>query len=205
MDDRRDHPSRRRDREASDGPAAAEPAGAEAAGGGSVPDAHDDLDVLLDELARVREELELARSELAAAEDRALRARAELENLRRRQQGELERARQQGQDGALRSVLTVHDDLERALTAADQSDDPATIVPGVEAVLAGLLRQLEALGLEPTGAVGEPFDANLHEAVMAVPPAQAGQAGTIHEVYEVGFVQGERLVRPARVVVYQEA
>jgi molecular chaperone GrpE len=165
----------------------------------------DEVEVWRTELARANEALALARAELAAAEDRALRARAELENLRRRQQAELERARQQGLDGAVFPVLSVHDDLERALAAAAQSDDPASIVPGVEAGLAGLLRKLEALGLERTGAPGEVFDADRHEAIMAVPASEPGQAGTIQSVFEAGFVQGDRLVRPARVVVYQEA
>ena len=175
---------------------------------GSHLDGFDDLDeieVWRAELARANEALELARAELAAAEDRTLRARAELENLRRRQQAELERARQQGLDGAVLPVLSVHDDLERALAAAAQSDDPASIVPGVEAVLAGLLRKLEALGLERTGEVGQAFDADRHEAIMAVPASEPGLAGTIQSVFEAGFVQGDRLVRPARVVVYQEA
>ena len=164
----------------------------------------DEVDVWRRELARANEALALARAELELAEDRALRIRADLENLRRRSVAELERARQQGLDAALLPVLTVHDDLIRALSAAERSD-PAAIVPGVEAVLQGLLRQLEALGLERTGEVGEPFDAERHEAILAVPVAEAGLAGTIQSVFESGFVQGDRLVRPARVVVYQEA
>ncbi len=163
----------------------------------------DEVEVWRAELARANEALELARTELAAVEDRALRARADLDNLRRRHQAELERARQHGFDGALLPVLNVHDDLARALAAAALSDDPASIVPGVEAVLAGLLRQLEALGLERTGYEGEPFDAERHEAIMAVPASEPGQPGTIQSVFESGFVQGDRLVRPARVVVYQ--
>lgn len=164
------------------------------------------------ELAVWRAELERAQAALDAAlrhrqeaEERALRARAELDTLRRRQAGELERARLQGLDGAILPVLGVHDDLERALAAAAHSDDPSSIVPGVEAVLAGLLRSLELLGLTRHGAVGETFDAHLHEAVMAVPNADPQLAGTIQSVFEIGFMQGERLVRPARVIVYQEA
>jgi molecular chaperone GrpE len=164
----------------------------------------DEIEVWRAELARANQALELARSELAAVEDRALRARADLDNLRRRHQAELERARLQGFDGALLPVLNVHDDLARALAAAAQSDDPASIVPGVEAVLAGLLRQLEALGLQRTGLEGEAFDPDRHEAIMAVPASEPGQPGTIQSVFESGFVQGDRLVRPARVVVYQE-
>jgi molecular chaperone GrpE len=183
----------------------AAPPGGDEAAGRSVADDLDEVEVWRAELARANEALELARAELAAAEDRALRGRAELDNLRRRQQAELERARQQGLDAAVWPVLSVHDDLERALAAAAQSDDPASIVPGVESVLAGLLRQLETLGLERTGEVGEAFDADRHEAIMAVPASEPGQAGTIQSVFEAGFVQGDRLVRPARVVVYQEA
>lgn len=185
---------------------AGEPA-TDAAGGrseASIDADLDEVDVWRRELTRANEALALARAELEVAEDRALRARADLENLRRRSQAELERARQQGLDTALYPVLTVHDDLKRALTAAERSD-PAAIVPGVEAVLQGLLRQLEALGLQRIGDVGEPFDADRHEAIMAVPAPEPGLAGTVQAVFEAGFVQGERLVRPARVVVFQEA
>jgi molecular chaperone GrpE len=172
---------------------------------GTPPDGDDldEVDVWRRELARANDALAAARTELASAEDRALRARADLENLRRRTHADLERARQQGLDAALLPVLRVHDDLVRALSAAEQSD-PAAIVPGVEAVLQGLLRQLESLGLERTGAPGEPFDAERHEAIMAVPAAEPGLGGTIQTVFEAGFVQGDRLVRPARVIVYQE-
>lgn len=148
--------------------------------------------------------LDAARAELAAAEDRALRARAELDTLRRRQQGDMERAYRQGQDSALLPILSVHDDLSRALAAASQGADPQAIVPGVEAVMAGLTRALASLGLTTTGAVGEAFDAEKHEALMAVPVADGATAGTIQAVFELGFTQGDRLVRPARVVVYQQ-
>jgi molecular chaperone GrpE len=158
-----------------------------------------------DEVAVLHAELERVRSELREAEERALRARAELDTLRRRQAGELERAHHTGRDAVLTPVLSVHDDLERALGAAKQSDDPSSIIPGIEAVQAGLLRALERLGLEPTGAPGEVFNADLHEAIMAIPSEDPGQIGTIQTVFERGFVQGERLVRPARVVVYTEA
>jgi molecular chaperone GrpE len=164
-----------------------------------------ELEIWRAELERVQAALEDALRERQEADERALRARAELDTLRRRQAGELDRARMQGLDAALLPVLAVHDDLARALHAAAQSDDPGSIVAGVEAVLAGLLRSLEMLGLTRIGTAGEPFDAHLHEAVIALPTADAAQVGCIQSVFEVGFVQGERLVRPARVAVYQEA
>ncbi|MDF1522276.1 MAG: nucleotide exchange factor GrpE [Trueperaceae bacterium] len=163
----------------------------------------EEVDVLRGELGRVREALDEARAEAAEAQDRALRARADLENLRRRSRADLERAHGAGLDAAIRPVLTVHDDLERAIEAG-RVGDPAAILPGVEAVLAALLRQLEGLGLTKTGEVGEPFDAERHEALTTVPVPEPELAGTIQSVFEAGFLHGDRLVRPARVVVYQE-
>ncbi len=163
----------------------------------------EEVDVLRGEVRKLREALDTAQAEAAEAQDRALRARADLENLRRRSHGDLERAHGAGLDAAIGPVLTVHDDLERAIAAARQGD-PAVILPGVEAVLAGLVRQLEGLGLSRTGAVGEPFDAERHEALTAVPSPDPELAGTIQSVFAAGFLQGDRLVRPAQVVVYQE-
>ncbi len=163
----------------------------------------EEVDVLRGELRKLREALDVAQAEAAEAQDRALRARADLENLRRRSLADVERAHGAGLDAAIGPVLTVHDDLERAIAAGRQGE-PSAILPGVEAVLAGLVRRLEGLGLTRIGAVGEPFDAELHEALTAVPAPDPELAGTIESVFSVGFLQGDRLVRPARVVVYQE-
>ena len=181
--------------------ASSDAATGEAAPGGAA-DAGAEADVLRAELSRLVEALAAAQAEAADAADRALRLRADLENLRRRAVADQERARAAGLDGAIAPVLTVHDDLERALEAARRSE-PGAIVPGVEGVLAGLLRQLDLLGLTRFGAPGERFDAALHEALTAVPAPDPETAGTIHSVVAAGFRQGDRLVRPARVVVYQ--
>jgi molecular chaperone GrpE len=167
------------------------------------PASDEEVDVLRGELRKLRDALDAAQAEAAEAQDRALRARADLENLRRRSHADLERAHGAGLDAAIGPVLTVHDDLERAIAAGRQGD-PAAILPGVEAVLAVLVRQLEGLGLTRVGAVGEPFDAQRHEALTTVPAPSPELAGTIQAVFAVGFLQGDRLVRPARVVVYQE-
>jgi molecular chaperone GrpE len=178
-------------------------------GDGVVPDhaAQDgpieEVDVLRRELGRVHEALEAARIEIEELKDRALRARADLENARRRAGGELDRAREAGLDSALTPVLTVYDDLGRALQAAE-SGDPAAIVPGVRAVRESLERKLAALGVERVGSVGEAFDPDRHEALTTVPAQGDAQPGTIADVFEAGFVRNERLIRPARVVVYED-
>ena len=174
-------------------------------------DLPDEANVLRDELAsqreeieRLREEADAARKEAEEARDKYLRARADLDTVRRRTSGDIERARESGVDSAVLSVLNVYDDLSRALQVADE-EDPAKILPGVRAVREGLERNLGTLDIERVGAVGDDFDPDLHEALTSVPAPDAEHAGTIAEVYQAGFKRGDRLVRPARVVVYAEA
>jgi len=164
----------------------------------------DEVDILRSELRRVQDQLEEARREAADSRDKFLRSRAELENYRRRVSADVERAREAGLDSAVLTVLTVFDDLGRALEAAESADDPAAIVPGVRAVKEALTRNLEGLDIRPIGRPGERFDPNEHEALTAVPPQAGAEPGTIANVYQAGFKRGDRLVRPARVVVYKE-
>jgi len=177
--------------------------GAETSGGVGVR-REQEAEILRGELTRVQAELAAVRKELEDAKQRHLRARADLENYRRRVTGDLELAREAGLDAAVLPVLTVFDDLGRALQAAQSSEDPAAIVPGVRSVLESLERGLETLDIRAIGAPGEVFDPDVHEALSAIPATELGQGGTIADVFQAGFKRGGRLVRPARVVVYQE-
>lgn len=159
-----------------------------------------EVEILRSELAKAHEELGQVQQQAGEYKERFLRTRADLENYRRRSQQELERAREVGLDSAVLAVLMVFDDLERALKLAEQ--DPGHIIPGVMAVRDGLMRNLELLGITPIGAPGEPFDPELHEALNSLPGAPE-RSGTIAEVVQVGFAKDERLIRPARVAVYQ--
>jgi len=170
---------------------------------GSSPEAaalEAEVEILRGELARAQEELGQVQQQTGEFKERFLRARADLENYRRRSQQELERAREAGLDSAVLTVLAVFDDLGRALKLAEQ--DPAHIIPGVTAVRDGLKRNLELLGITPIGAPGEPFNPELHEALNSLPGGPE-QSGTIAEVVQLGFARDERLIRPARVTVYQ--
>lgn len=178
-------------------------ASAEAGAGEGGASGDDETSILRNEIALVQAQLEQAQSDLEAERDRALRARAELDTVRRRAAGEEARARDAGFDAAVLPVMQVADDLRRALEAADQGD-PADIVPGVRAVMEGLERELGKLGVERVGEIGETFDPDRHEALSSVPAGDDGAPGTIAQVFEAGYVRGDRLVRPARVVVYQD-
>ncbi len=163
-----------------------------------------ELEILRDELAALQERVAEAERAVEEQEARALRARAELDTVRRLAAADQSRARDAGLDAAVLPVMTVYDDLRRALAAAE-GGDPAQIVPGVRAVMDGLERNLGKLDIRRIGEVGEPFDPDLHEALTSAPPVQGATPGTIADVYEAGFARGDRLIRPARVVVYQDA
>lgn len=174
----------------------------EVQGGAPQDGADTEADILRHELATLQERLAEAEREAREAKDRALRARAELDTVRRRAESEEARAREGGVDAALAPAIQAFDDLRRALAAAE-SGDPEGIVPGVRAVMEGLERNLDQLDIRRIGEVGETFDPAVHEALTSAPTQERARSGTIADVFEVGFERDGRLIRPARVVVYQ--
>lgn len=174
----------------------------EAAEVSSTASGGNEVEILRSELSNAQATLADLQAQADDFKNKWLRSRAELENYRRRAAQDVDRAREAGMDSALLTVMAVYDDLGRALAAADESD-PSKIIPGIRAVRESLERNLDTLGLKKVGKVGEMFDPDVHEALTAMPTENPEQAGKIADVFEVGFTKGERLVRPARVVVYQ--
>ncbi|GBF08229.1 HSP-70 cofactor GrpE [Deinococcus aerius] len=124
------------------------------------------------------------------------RLAADFESYRRRTQEDVQAAQQQGVAKAAEGLMPVYDDLDRAVSMG--SNDPSKLIPGVQAVQATVLRVFGNLGLEATGREGEHFDPQWHEALQVVP---GDEDDVIVQVYQLGFRMGDRLVRPARVVV----
>ena len=160
--------------------------------------AHAELSTLKEQQA----ELEVAKKQAQEMKDKFLRARADLENYRRRAAKDVERARDSGADSVILAVVPVYDDLGRALDAGVK--DPSSLIPGIEAVRAGLERNLEALGIKKVGEANEPFDPTYHEALSSIPSPDDDHKGKIAQVFQAGFAKDERLIRPAQVVVYRE-
>jgi molecular chaperone GrpE len=171
--------------------------------------ATDVVDVQVDEAAVLRETLETKEKELEAMKltaddykDKYMRSQADLQTYRRRVQADMQRERDAGLESALLPVMTVYDDLGRALA---MSTDPEKLIPGIQSVRESLERNLDMLGIKKVGEKGEAFNPELHEALTMVPVAEGAESGTIAEVFAVGFTKGDKLVRPAKVVVYQES
>jgi molecular chaperone GrpE len=127
----------------------------------------------------------------------AQRTKADFENFRKRMTAEVEAAQVRGKVSVAREVIDAVDNLERALEAADDGEGLAS---GVEMVLGGLRETLARNGVEAVDPKGERFDPNRHEA-LSTQPVEGAESGTVVEVLQKGYVLGEQLVRPARVVV----
>jgi molecular chaperone GrpE len=131
--------------------------------------------------------------------DRYLRAAADLENLRKRQKREMDDARLESKGRVLKEMLPVVDNLERAIEHATATAGTNPIVEGVQLVLRQFMTAFERLDVTPIEAGGQPFDPNLHEAISQqesdAPP------GTVVQVLQRGYKSGDRLLRPALVVV----
>lgn len=161
------------------------------------------------EVGILRQELAAATAALAAAQGLAkeaeaakMRALAEVQTVKRRTAQENVMARQKGADGVILAVLPGYDDLGRAIAAA--GEDATTILPGIEKVRESMKRNLENIGITEMGLVGETFDPEFHEALTSMPTEDPELKGTIAQVFESGFMKDERVVRIARVVVYQD-
>jgi molecular chaperone GrpE len=166
-------------------PASSPPTGGDSEGGAQAVE--EDFEALLAGAQKERDEyLDLAR-----------RTKADFENYRKRVAADLQAAETRGKVGVAREVIEAVDNLERALEAAGEGESLAS---GVEMVLGGLRGTLSRNGVEAVDPKGEKFDPNRHEA-LSTQPVEGAESGTVVEVLQKGYVLGDQLVRPARVVV----
>lgn len=146
-------------------------------------------------------------AERDAFKDKWARALAEAENVRRRAERDKTDAQTYGGTKLARDLLSVHDNLDRALKAADDSmrEQAASFIEGVELTQRELLNafakhKIETVTPEP----GEKFDPNRHQAMFEA-PIPGAEPGTVIECMQAGFVIAERLLRPALVGVAKAA
>jgi molecular chaperone GrpE len=144
-----------------------------------------------------RQELEQLRRERDEYLDLARRKQAEFENFRRRVARAEADAGVRAKIDLIRDLLPQVDNLERALQVAPEGDP---LADGVRMILRGLLNTLEQHGVESFDPSGEPFDPTVHDA-LSTREVEGVEPGTVVEVVERGYRLGERIVRPARVVV----
>lgn len=132
-----------------------------------------------------------------AERDAHLRVAAEFDNFRKRTVKEKEASYGNGKADAVAKMLPVYDNLERAL---QQETADAAFKKGVEMTMNELVKILTGLGVEIFGQVGDPFDPNLHNAVMHIESDEL-EENVIAQVFQKGFKIGDKIVRFAMVQV----
>lgn len=132
--------------------------------------------------------------------ERLLRAAADLENYRKRARKDVEDARFKAKEEALRDILPVLDNLERAVAAANDTTSAQAVIDGVKLVLRQAQSALERSDVKPFNSVGEPFDPQRHEAISQIETAEH-PPGSVAVELQKGYMLGARLLRPALVGV----
>lgn len=147
-----------------------------------------------------KEDLKEIKTELASEKDRVLRLSAEFENYKKRKQRELDDFKKFANETVFRQLLTVVDNLERAILSAENHSDEGALLDGVKLTHKEILRLLETFNVKLLDAESQPFDPNFHQAVNQEETDKFPE-NTVTAVLQKGYLIHDRLLRPAMVVV----
>lgn len=156
----------------------------------------DSAAMVLDDLEKLRTRAEERDQFLALLQ----RTQADFENYQKRNQREREQERKYQERGLAFDLLPALDNLERALAAAQKEGAAGTLVEGVRMVHSQILEVFKRHGITRIEAQGQPFDPNLHQAMMQQ-PAPDQPPNTVLQILEHGYMIHDRVLRPARVIV----
>ncbi len=132
--------------------------------------------------------------------DLYVRSQAEIDNLKKRFQRDKTELCKFSNESLIKKLLSVGDNLEKAIAHSENDDSLDVLREGVELTLKGLMDTLEREGLESVKALEEPFDPNFHEAVSELQDNSA-KPGTVIQELQKGYILNQRLIRPAMVIV----
>ncbi|MCA9665129.1 MAG: nucleotide exchange factor GrpE [Myxococcales bacterium] len=163
--------------------------------------------MLESEIEQLNALVEKRNRQLRAADERATQAQEDVAQAEERLQRASAKELEQRSRALLSEMLDVLDDLDRAIEAARerQGDAPSELLLGVELVHRRFLAALQSRGVSEIAAMGQPFDATVHDAVSMVPVPDAAQDGKVIAVTRNGYLIGDAVLRPAGVVVGKKA
>jgi molecular chaperone GrpE len=141
-----------------------------------------------------------ALGEVAKLRDQLLRTAADFDNFRKRTRREVDDAQKRGRETAVKELLPVFDNFERAITHAESTSEAKSVAEGLRIVLKQFLDTLDKMGIQRINAVGQPFDPSLHEAIQHMESADHPAGVVLYDV-QPGYRMGDHLVRAAMVVV----
>lgn len=148
---------------------------------------------------KIQEELEKALAEAEENKRKWYAVTAEYENYRRRTQNQAAQRYAEGRNDVVASLFPIGDNLERALlSCADENTKQ-----GLDMILKAFKKVLESEGVEEIDPLGQPFNADVAEAIMAMPATDGEESGIVKQVYVKGYKKGEKVLRYAQVIVTQ--
>ncbi len=145
-------------------------------------------------------ELEKLRKEVEFWKDKAQRTAAEFDNYRKRKEKETAESWKLATEDIVKKLLPIIDDFERSLDAANTNDNYEALKQGVELIYQSLKRLLEAEGVHEMDAQGQEFNPEYHEALMQM-EKEGTPENIVLDVHQKGYILGEKIIRPAKVVV----
>lgn len=148
----------------------------------------------------LEEQLEASQAATKAMKEKMLRVAADFENYRRRSSREVDDARARGKQTAVKDLLPVFDNLERATAHVDDATDAKSMADGLRMVLKQFVDVLAKMGIERVAAVGHGFDPSVHESIQ-YEHSDEHAPGIVMSELQPGYKQGDALIRPALVVV----
>ena len=154
-------------------------------------------------IEQLKSDLDQVRQEAADEHDRLLRLSAEFDNYKKRMDRQAEEFKKYANESLLKELLTVVDNLERAISSTDVDkgvNSEACVIEGVEMTLNEILKVLKKFNVTPIEAKGKPFDPVYHDAMMQEETDEYPENTVINELQK-GYLIHDRLLRPAMVVV----
>ncbi|MBE7079142.1 MAG: nucleotide exchange factor GrpE [Clostridiales bacterium] len=149
--------------------------------------------------SKKQEELEKALLEAEESKRKWYAVTAEYENYRRRTQNQAAQRYQEGRNDVIAALFPIGDNLSRAISTCSDENTKQ----GLDMILKAFNKVLSDEGVEELDPVGEAFNADTMEAIMAMPAENGEESGTVKQVYVKGYKKGEKVLRYAQVIVTQ--
>ena len=147
-----------------------------------------------------KEDIEELKEQLASEKDRVLRLAAEFENYKKRKQRESDEFKKFANETIFRQLLTIVDNLERAIFSTKENSDEAGLLEGVKLTYKEILKLFETFNVKPVEAENQMFDPNFHQAITQVKTDEFPE-NSVTAVLQKGYLLHDRLIRPAMVIV----
>lgn len=147
--------------------------------------------------------LEKAQNEIAQLKDKYLRSVAEFDNYRKRTLKEKAELILNGSEKAIQAILPIIDDMERALTNSEKTDDVEVLKEGMKLIYQKTNKVMESLGVKKIDTTDADFDTNFHEAVAMVPGMGDDKKGKVLDCVQTGYTLNDKVIRHAKVAVGQ--